>query len=99
MKKRRKRRSGGWKKENGERYEIMKPAVSSLVHRWIARKVSCNFARGEPCLLIECDIFELKEVYVRFDLSPGRLPVLYVKSPLCCRRIEGRSARIRRIDG
>lgn len=23
----------------------------------------------EPCLLIECDIFELKEVYIRFDLS------------------------------
>lgn len=63
------------KRGNGERGDrdgkgkkIMKLGVSLC--SCIAGSRAKSFAiLREPCLLIECDIFELKEVYVRFDLS------------------------------
>lgn len=48
-----------------------------VVHRPGSRAKSFAILR-EPCLLIECDIFELKEVYVRFDLSLRDCRPLYI---------------------
>lgn len=84
-------------KENGERYEIMKPAVSLPVHRRIARKVFCNFARALPSNWMRR--LRTERSLCTFRLIPRRLPVLYMKSLLCSQRIERRSAWTYRIDG